>query len=274
MTPQNRAARQSRTGGQANARAAVPRGPKGGASRAHSQMFVDYIVYEIPAYRIEEFLAPAESISRFLKRTGAFRIELRQGESAYPDSPGMHPLILPLILVERGRVQLSVAAREAARPVLKQIDPGFVFGEAPLLRMHTLGEAVAAEDSTVFLIDSTVVEEIVCGSAALSRRWLEKTSALASRSARDTRMLLFGLVDSRVAALLLELAGGKELIRNVSQTEMARRLGIHRETLSVAFRAMKKRRLVRVGHRTVELLNRDELERMVAPFNEGRKEGV
>ncbi|MGH9829906.1 MAG: Crp/Fnr family transcriptional regulator, partial [Blastocatellia bacterium] len=227
-----------------------------------SQIYVEYVAHQIPIHPVEEFLEPGEPVAQFLKRTGGFRIELRAGESAYHhDSTGAHSLVL----VERGLVQLFLV-REGSRCLVKQVEPGSVFGEAPMLGTYTFGaEAVAAQGSVIFLIDSQMAEEIVRQSPGLAGRWLAKLSDWASSAEMQSRLIAFGVLETRLAALLLEIAAGSG-VSNVSQAEMARRLGVHREAVSAGLAGLKQRGLVEVKRRAIELLNREELNRMVAPF--------
>lgn len=214
MTPQNKDAGQTRLSRATRySKAPESQAKKSPASRVHSRIFLDYISYEIPVHPVAEFLEPGEPVARLVKRSGAFRVELKRGESAHPGSTD----IRPLVFVDSGAVQLFLVRADLRSP-LKQVDAGCVFGDSPLLRIHTFGaEAVALQDTTVFLIDSTTVEEIVCGSPVLARRWLEPASRLVSTAERENRMILFGLLKSRVAALLIDLAGGGSRVVKVSQ---------------------------------------------------------
>ncbi|MGH9823484.1 MAG: Crp/Fnr family transcriptional regulator [Blastocatellia bacterium] len=230
-----------------------------------SQMFFDYLTFQIKVHPIGQFLLPSESVTRFLKRLRAFRIELEKGEDASQHRRAADKPVL--ILVRRGLIELSCGS--AAFAPRRQVGPGLVFGEAPLLGMETFGaRAVAAEDSQVFVIKSKPLQEVMYDSPVLARRWLNQISRMTSFAERQRRMILFGSAEIRLAALLLDLTAGGQPILNVTRMELAQRLGVYRETLSLVFKSLKQKRVVRGKRSAIEILNRRKLERMIEPFVE------
>ena len=267
MTPRKKGGGQSRRGSAALAsgrgRAARSRKRKRTES-TRSRIFLNFLSHRIPVYPISDFLLPLEPVERFLKEAGAFRVELKSGHRAY-QHPGD---ARPLIFVERGLVELSFARTELG--CVRNVEPGFVFGEAPLLGMNTFAaEAVAKEESCIFLMDPKSVEDIVWGSPELSRRWGMRAFQRCGSAERNYLMAIFAPVEVRVAALLSELARPGEFVR-AGQEELASRLGVHRETVSVALSRLKRQGLVGVRRRAIEILNRNMLADLSAPFTSGR----
>jgi CRP-like cAMP-binding protein len=69
----------------------------------------------------------------------------------------------------------------------------------------------------------------------------------------------FQTVVSRVAGLLLALAGEKEVVEKLSQSELSRMLGIYRETTTNVIQVMKSEKLVEVQRMKIKLMDRQAL---------------
>lgn len=67
---------------------------------------------------------------------------------------------------------------------------------------------------------------------------------------------LFQTADSRIAALLLELAGEGMTIEGLTQAEIGETLGIYRETVANMLNAMKRDRVIDVGRMKITILGR------------------
>lgn len=64
----------------------------------------------------------------------------------------------------------------------------------------------------------------------------------------------FQPAESRIAALLLELAGSGSAVEGLTQRELGKKVGLARETVAVTIAALKMKKLVAVGrHKTTRL---------------------
>ena len=72
----------------------------------------------------------------------------------------------------------------------------------------------------------------------------------------------FQLADSRIAALLLELAGKDSFIEGISHQELGDRLGLYRETVTVILDAMKLDKLIEVSRMRITILEKRALKEL------------
>jgi CRP-like cAMP-binding protein len=68
--------------------------------------------------------------------------------------------------------------------------------------------------------------------------------------------VLFQTADSRIAALLLELAGEGMTVEGLRQAEIGEILGIYRETVAHILNAMRQDRLIDIGRMRITLLDK------------------
>ena len=69
----------------------------------------------------------------------------------------------------------------------------------------------------------------------------------------------FQMTDSRLAALLLDLAGESEVITGLTQKDLSDQLGAYRETVTNVIQAMKKKKLVEMGRKKIIILDKKGL---------------
>jgi CRP-like cAMP-binding protein len=67
---------------------------------------------------------------------------------------------------------------------------------------------------------------------------------------------------SRLAALLLDLAGEGETITGLIQEDLSNQLGIYRETATHTMQQMKKQRLIKLGRKEITILNKTGLREL------------
>ncbi|MGH7753503.1 MAG: Crp/Fnr family transcriptional regulator, partial [Gemmatimonadales bacterium] len=177
-----------------------------------------------------------------------------------------------VLAVLSGNVKVSYFTDEGQEIVLAIRGPGELLGELETIdgepRAATgtaLGTveavAVGAESFTEFLQEYPRVALVVL--RTLSRRLREATRRRVERSALDTT--------DRVAARLVELAdqygeasgGHVRILLPLSQEELAAWVGVSREAVSKALRALRERGWIETHRRAVTVLNRDALRRRV-----------
>jgi CRP-like cAMP-binding protein len=103
-----------------------------------------------------------------------------------------------------------------------------------------------------------------------ARELLEANSVLAvemlgprlAQSDEQHYRALFQTADSRIAALLLEIAGGGAIVEGLTQGEIGETLGMYRETVANTLNAMKMDRLIEVGRMKITLLDKHALREL------------
>lgn len=139
--------------------------------------------------------------------------------------------------------------------LVKELMPGALFGNLHLLGQTMLAtEASAgAEGALISFMSADTAREWIAANPVLI---FEKIgSRLASVEAEHYRTG-FQLADSRIAALLLELAGGDSIIEGISHEKLGERLGLYRETVTVVLDAMKLDKLIEVGRMRISILDK------------------
>ena len=78
----------------------------------------------------------------------------------------------------------------------------------------------------------------------------------------DCRMKALITTKSRLAALLLELAGKGSTIEGLTQRQLGERVGLVRETVVMAMASLKAKKLIGVDRRKMVLFNKKTLEEL------------
>lgn len=142
--------------------------------------------------------------------------------------------------------------------LVKSLEQGSLFGEMPLLGQSMLGTkaVVGAPGATVVVIDEASALEWVKS---------EPTEIMQVIGSRLTKIEAehyrsqFQLADSRIAALLLELAGEDTAIIGLSHEEIGERIGFYRETVTNILDVMKIERLIEIGRKRITVLDKRAL---------------
>ena len=163
-----------------------------------------------------------------------------------------------LFIVERGLVEIWHTHHDI---LVKKLTTGMLFGE-----MHLLGQtmittqAQASDEGAVIAVMSVEqVKELIAANALLLAEKL--CPQLVSISIEHYRAS-FQRAESRLAALLLEMAGDGSIIRGITQRQMGERIGVIRETVTVALTEMKANRLIGIGRMKTTILDRQALEKL------------
>jgi CRP/FNR family transcriptional regulator, cyclic AMP receptor protein len=163
-----------------------------------------------------------------------------------------------LFLVVHGLVEIWHTRYDK---LVKSLEQGTLFGEMPLLGQSMLGtKAMAgAPGATVNVINEESALEWV--KSAPSEIMQVIGSRLTKIEAAHYRSQ-FQLADSRIAALLLELAGEDTAIIGLSHEEIGERIGFYRETITNILNAMKMEKLIEVGRKRVTVLDKRALREL------------
>lgn len=164
-----------------------------------------------------------------------------------------------VLVVRDGEVRLSARLRPAGRQTVAVVRAGGVVGDIPMLcgaRMDF--DAVAGGPVVVLELERRRLTELLRSSPTLSLRWM---TSVARRLEQNQRRILAALTSDlmgQVAALLLDEREpglhGTPLVR-LSHAVIAQLLGAQRPSVTRTLRELRRRGLVRVGYREVELLD-------------------
>src|ERR1044072_5124161 len=163
-----------------------------------------------------------------------------------------------LAVVKQGLVEVR---HVAYNKLITSLSLGTLFGEMSLLGQSMFGTSAVAGPSGV---------NLAMMNADQARTWAEQNSpALLEligsqliRVEHDHYRSLFHLTDSRLAALLLEMAGAGASITGLTHREIGERMGIYRETVTNVLGEMKTQGLIKIGRASITILNKKALREM------------
>jgi CRP-like cAMP-binding protein len=163
-----------------------------------------------------------------------------------------------ICLVTRGVVEIHHATHNY---FIKRLEAGTLFGDMRLLGQTMLiTKALAGEEGA----------EIGFMDSDTARYWartnplglLEKIGCRLTDVEEEHYSSHFQLADSRIAALLLELAGKDTVIEGYSHEDIGEKLGLYRETVTVILDAWKLDKLIDVGRMKITLLEKRALKEL------------
>lgn len=163
-----------------------------------------------------------------------------------------------LCLVIRGSVEIYHASHNY---FIKELHPETLFGDMPFLGQTMLiTKALAGERGA----------EIGYMDADTVRRWvrtnplglMEKIGSRLSEIEQEHYRSHFQLADSRIAALLLDLAGKESVIEGYSHEDLGELLGLYRETVTVILDAWKLDKLIEVNRMRITILEKRALKEL------------
>jgi CRP-like cAMP-binding protein len=160
-----------------------------------------------------------------------------------------------LMLIKEGVVEVWQTQHDS---LVKELSAGAIFGELSLLGQTMLGTKaiVGSGGAKVAVMYAEKAREWVKANAlAIVERLGERLAAMEAQHYRRS----FQLVDSRVAAALLECAGEGMRVEGVTHDELARKIGVYRETVTNVLDALKSERIIEVGRKRLTILNKRAL---------------
>jgi CRP/FNR family cyclic AMP-dependent transcriptional regulator len=167
-----------------------------------------------------------------------------------------------LYLVVSGRVQLHRTTRDGRRFVIATLGPGSIFGEESILGGEGLGAyAVALEPCTIWVMPRKQALEISSTNAMFGFGLMQAMGQRVVEAENRLEQMAYSTIASRLAALLLELAGNDpDGVVHATHQELADMLGTWRETISKTLQDFRHRGLVASGRRQLTLLDKEGLE--------------
>jgi cAMP-binding proteins - catabolite gene activator and regulatory subunit of cAMP-dependent protein kinases len=162
-----------------------------------------------------------------------------------------------LFLVKEGTVEIWHTHHDL---LVKTLEAGILFGNMSLLGQVMLGtKAISGTNGSVISeITSDTVMEWMRTNPLVS----ELIGArLAEIEIKHYRAALQS-AHSRIAALLLDLAGESSLIEGLAHKDLALKIGLYRETVTNTLGSMKADRLIKVGRERITILDKRALQEL------------
>ncbi len=163
-----------------------------------------------------------------------------------------------LFLVKEGSVEIWHTHYDK---LVKTLGSEMLFGNMPLLGQVMIGtRAISGTEGTI-LVEITTNKAM----ELMNSNPLAITEMIGTRLAEievEHYRAAFQLADSRVSALLLELADDDLVIEGLSHKELALRIGLYRETITNVLSVMKQDKLIKVGRERITILDKRALQEL------------
>jgi CRP-like cAMP-binding protein len=144
---------------------------------------------------------------------------------------------------------------------VKELTSGVLFGHMLLLGQTMTGtEAIAGGDGAMLgVLDTNAVKRWIEASPILL---LEKLGPRLSRIEDKHYRARYQSADSRLAALLLELADEDSIIKGRTQAELGGMMDVYRETITTLLSRMESDKLIKVGRKKITILDKGALQEL------------
>jgi CRP/FNR family transcriptional regulator len=145
--------------------------------------------------------------------------------------------------------------------LVKKLQTGALFGELSLLGQTMLGtKAIAGSHGvTVAVIKADAAKELI---KAYPVEIFEKLGNRLAEIEAEHYRTSFQLADSRIAALLLELAGEDSTVEGLTHDELGHKVSLFRETVTIVLNAMKSDGLIEIGRKRITILDKRALQEL------------
>jgi CRP/FNR family transcriptional regulator, cyclic AMP receptor protein len=199
------------------------------------------------------------------QKIGYLKLEEFPGISIFDSLPalafGPHRIIRPkdeLFVIREGAVEIWRTHHDMLVSTLR---PGILFGDMPLLGQAMLGcKAIAGPEGATLggLNLDCITEWIKTDPLAILRELGPRLSLVEAGEYRAA----FLSVDSKLATLLLELAGNTSSIEGYTHEDLSKRIGAYRETVTNALDELKLDRFIEIGRRRITILDKRALREL------------
>jgi CRP-like cAMP-binding protein len=172
-----------------------------------------------------------------------------------------HRIIRPkneLFVVQEGLVEIWYTPHDL---FITSLEAGRIFGELLLLGQTMLGtHAIAGSGGvTLGVMNLSLIEEWINANPLSILREIGPRFAYAQGEHYRTT---FQTVESRLAGLLLNLAGEELSVTGFTQGDFAEQLSTYRETITKVMDSLRDDKLVEIGRKKITLLNKKALKEL------------
>ena len=189
--------------------------------------------------------------------TAAFPRRLAKGQVLFVEGERSDHLYV----VVRGRLKIVVASQHGDELLLAVLSVGESVGELGMLDgQPRSASAEALEDVELVAIPADALRSVLANSAGLAVAWAQDLAHTVRRLTGSAADLVFLDLPRRLAKLLIA-AGDSEVQLGMSQSEVAARLGVTRQSLNRVLSGFTRRGWIRVDGSTVALCDRAALAR-------------
>lgn len=169
-----------------------------------------------------------------------------------------------LMLVRQGAVNIFRSFR-GEKLFIKKLDGGAIFGEMRMFGQSMHGaQAEAAEWSELVSLTIRDIEALARACPGFMLRLATELGPRLAEAQRRYEMAVFQQVPERLASVLLDLASSDGEINDVSQQELADRVGVYRETISLAIAELKRMGLILAARRKIRLIDVEGLRSFIS----------
>jgi CRP-like cAMP-binding protein len=184
----------------------------------------------------------------------------RAGHLFYmPSDPGE-----VLFILKQGRVQLYRISPDGRKLIVTILHPGAVFGHMALVGQHMYSTfAEALDDCLICVMDRLEVSRLLAEKPQVAIRFLEAIGNRLLEAERRLEDSVFKRIPARLADLLLKLNsenGNGGILKGYTHQYLADMLGTYRETATQNLNEFQNRNLIRIGRKSIEILDVSGLE--------------
>jgi CRP/FNR family cyclic AMP-dependent transcriptional regulator len=166
-----------------------------------------------------------------------------------------------MFLLKKGTVQIYRLSPEGRKLVIARLKPYSFFGEMSVLGQGMYESFAEAEEECVLCAMSrTDVQRHIFSRPQVVLRILEAVGERMVEVEQALEDAAFKGLVPRIASLLLREATGHE-VRGLSHQGIADRLGVYRESATMALNEMKMAGLIEIARKRIVILDRKRLER-------------
>lgn len=145
--------------------------------------------------------------------------------------------------------------------LVTELEPGALFGDMPLLGQTMLGcQAIAGPGGVSVVVMN--LELIAKRIRAIPLEVLEELGRRLVLMETEHYRAPFQTVETRLAGVLLKLAGAGSSVKGFTHEELGEEIGAYRETVTNVLDAMGADRLIEIGRKRIGILDKRALREL------------
>lgn len=183
----------------------------------------------------------------------------KKGETIYLEGE----MVERLFVIHKGKVKISKISETGKEQIIRILGPGDFMGELSLFTHSPIkSNAEALEPTTVCVIDGDKINDIIQNHPGIALKIIRELSLRLEKAENLIESLGLQGVEQRVADILLEMAGDKNVVDlSISKKDLASYIGMTQETLSRKLSFFQSMGWIKQeGQRRIVILDRESLE--------------